>query len=131
MLIRQLQGPPALPLDPAGLDALRKSAQAALPQGAKDIKPVGETRDLLPVFGWKSFEITFDYEFYGQQLRRSILYINMIPGRVVQVEVTSTLPDFENVHEKTRKLMFGWFEPNRDLSPSEARDYEAGGFKGS
>ena len=129
--ISQMHGVKALPLDPDGLAALRKSAQAAIPDGAKNVKPVAEVKDLLPVFGWKSFEVTFQYEFFGQQLQRSVLYINMLPGRVVQVSVTSTTADFENVHEKTRKLMFGWFEPKRDLSPDEAREYEEGSFKGS
>ena len=128
--ISQVQGAAALPLDAPGLAVLRKSAQASLPQGAKNIKPAGETNDLLPLFGWKSFEVTFDYEFFGQQMRRSTLYINMVPGRVVQVNVTSTTLDFDQVHEKMRKLMFGWFEPNRDLSPQEAKDYEEGKFKG-
>ena len=131
VLIRQLGGAPALPLDAAGLAVLRKMAQAALPQGAKDIKPFGEINDLLPVFGWKSFEVTFDYNFFGQQMRRSFLYINMIPGRVVAVQVTAAVLDFDQVHEKVRKLMFGWFEPNRDLTPDAARDYEEGGLKGS
>lgn len=129
--VRQLAGPPALPLDPAGLDALRKSALASVPQGAKDIKPAGEIKDLLPVFGWKSFEATFEYEFYGQLMRHSVLYINMIPGRVIQVSVTSIAPDFEGVHESVRKMMFGWFEPKRDLNPDAAKEYEDGMYKGS
>ncbi len=129
--ISQVPGVQALPLDPAGLAALRKDAQARLPEGAKNIHAAGEENDLLPVFGWKSFEVTFEYEFYGQQMRRSMLYVNMIPGRVVQVSVTAVAADFENVHEKLRKLMFGWFEPNRDLPPEQARQYEAGEIRGS
>ena len=128
--INQLKGVQALPLDPGGLAVLRKAAQATLPSGAKEIKPAGEVSDLLPVFGWKSFEATFDYEFYGQRMRSSVLYINMIPGRVVQASVTALVPHFEQVHEKMRKLMFGWFEPKRDLSPNDAKEYEEGGFKG-
>ena len=129
--INQVLGIQALPLDATGLAALRQGAQTAVPQGAKDIKPTGETNDLLPIFGWKSYEATFEYDFYGQQMRRSVLYINMIPGRVVRVNVTALASDFDQVHEKMRKLMFGWFEPKRDLPPQEARDYEEGGFKGS
>ena len=130
MQISQVHGPQALPLDPPGLDALRKSAQAALPEGSKDVKAAGEANDLLPIFGWKSFEVTFEYEFYGQQMRQSTLYVNMIPGRVVRVNVTALATDFDKVHEKMRKLMYGWFEPSRDLSPEEARQYESGEFKG-
>ena len=128
--ISQIGGVQAVPLDPTGLTVLRKQAQAALPAGAKNIKMTGEINDLLPVFGWKSFEVTFDYEFYGQQLRQSTLYINMIPGRVIQVDVTALATDFDNIHERMRKMMFGWFEPSRDLSPDEARQYENGEFKG-
>lgn len=129
--ISQVRGVQALPLDPAGLAALRKDAQARLPEGAKNIQAAGEVSDLLPVFGWKSFEVTFQYEFYGQPMQRSLLYVNMVPGRVVQVSVTAAVADFEAVHERARKLMFGWFEPKRDLSPEAARQYEAGEYTGS
>ena len=50
VVISQLQGVQALPLDPAGLTALRQSAQAAVPQGAKNIKPTGEIIDLAASF---------------------------------------------------------------------------------
>ena len=128
--IGQLRGVQALPLDAAALEALRKDARAHLPEGAKDIKAVGEASDLLPVFDWKSFEVTFEYEFYGQTVRRSQLYINMLPGRVVQVGVTATPADFDKIHEEMRKMMFGWFEPNRSLTPDAAHEYESGEFHG-
>ena len=63
-------------------------------------------------------------------MRRSVLYINMIPGRVVQVSVTATPENFEKVHEKVRQFMFNWFEPKRDLNRDAAREYEEGGYKG-
>lgn len=129
--ITQVRGVQALPLDPTGLAALRKAAQETLPQGAKDIKLAGETNDLLPLFGWKSYETKFEYDFFGQAMSRSVLYINMIPGRVVRVSVTAPVTDFDKVHEQVRELMFGWFEPNRDLSPAAAREYEEGGYHGS
>lgn len=129
--IGQLRGVQALPLTPEGLAALRKDAQARLPEGSKNIQATDEVNDLLPVFGWKSFEVTFQYEFFGQQMKRSTLYVNMIPGRVVQVSVTATVADFEAIHEQMRKLMFGWFEPKRDLTPEAARQYEAGEILGS
>ena len=129
--LSQVNGARELPLDAPGLAALRKDAQARLPEGAKNVRAAGEDNGLLPVFGWKSFEVTFEYEFYGQQMRRSMLYVNMIPGRVVRVSVTAAVPDFEKIHEKMRRLMYGWFEPNRDLPPEQARQYEAGEIRGS
>ena len=101
-----------------------------MPDGAKEVKAVGEVNDLLPVFGWKSFEVTFEYEYFGQRVQRSTLYVNMIPGRVVQVSVVALPADFEKVHEQMRKMMFGWFEPSRDLTPEQAQEYENGQFKG-
>ena len=130
VVIRQLSGPPALPLDPTGLEALRKATQATLPQGASNIKASGETKDLLPFPEWKSFEAAFDYDFYGVPMRRSVLYINMVPGRVIQVSVSAPTTEFDQVHELTRQLMFNWFEPKRELSPESAKDYEEGKYQG-
>ena len=129
--VSQVAGVQALPMDADGLTALRKAAQKAVPEGAKAITPAGETSDLLPVMGWTSFEVTYDYEFFGQSMRRSLLYVNMLPGRVIQVSVNSTATDFDKVHGKMRNMIYGWFEPNRSLSPAEAKEYEEGGYRGS
>ena len=120
----------ALPLDAGGKSALQKQAEGQIPKGALKITalPVGD--NVLPVDGWKSVEFTYRYELFGQSMRRSVCYINMLPGRVVQWTVAAPDESFDAVHEDARVLMFHWFEPKRELSPEMARQYEAGELHG-
>ncbi len=131
VVIEQISGKQALALDAAGRSALDADAGKTLPSGAKNATELPPRTDLLPVFGWTTLELSHRYEFYGQAMRRSILYINMIPGRVVQVTVTAPDAAFDAVHEQMRLVMSGWFEPKRDLPPDLAQKYEDGILGGS
>ena len=117
----------ALPLDPAGQDALAKEVLKSIPSSAKKVEAQPVQNDVLPIRGWTSVELVYRYELFGQSMRRSVVFINMLPGRVVQW--TTAAPDavFDAVHEQARVLMFNWFEPKRELSPKMAREYEEGG----
>ena len=131
VVIEQVGGKQALDLGEAGKRDLDASAGKSLPSGAKNVTELPPRTDLLPVFGWTTLEIDHRYEFYGQSMRRGILYVNMIPGRVIQVTITAPDAAFDAVHEQARLIMSGWFEPKRDLPPDLARKYEEGQLGGS
>ncbi len=131
VVIEQVSGKQAMALDAAGRSELDTNAGKTLPSGARNVTELPPRTDLLPVFGWTTLELCHRYEFFGQAMRRGILYINMIPGRVVQVTVTAPDAVFDEVHEQMRLLMSGWFEPKRDLPPDLARKYEDGTLGGS
>ena len=116
----------ALPLDAAGKAVLQKQAESQISKRAVKITapPVGN--NVLPVNGWTSVEFTYRYELFGQPVRRSVCFINMLPERVVQWSVVAPDEAFDSVHEDARVLMFHWFEPRRELSPEMARQYENG-----
>ncbi len=131
VVIEQVSGKQALAFDAAGQHELDTNAGKTLPAGSKNVTELPPRTDLLPIFGWTTLEICHRYEFYGQGMRRGILYVNMIPGRVVQVTVTAPDAVFDAVHEQMRLVMSGWFEPKRDLPPDLARKYEEGTLGGS
>ena len=62
-------------------------------------------------------------------MRRSLMYINMLPGRVVQLSVVAAEADFDQVHKAGRQILSSWFEPSRVLPPDLQKKYEtaAGG----
>lgn len=122
--ISQVMGAQTLPLDATGQGELLKRATALLPNGAKNVEVLPAVTDLLPIFHWTSVEFAHRYDFYGQKMHRSVVYINMLPGRVVQMTVTAPEPVFDAVHNQARMMMSGWFEPKRDLPPDLAREYE-------
>ena len=119
-----------LPLDAAGKATLLKQAEAQIPKGAVKITALPATENVLPIHHWTSVEFTYHYELFGQAMRRSVCYINMLPGRVVQWSVVAPDDAFDAVHEESRVLMFHWFEPKRELAPDMARQYEEGTVHG-
>ena len=131
VVIAQISGKQTLALDATGQHDLDAAAGKSLPGGAKNVTELPPRTDLLPIFGWTTLEITHRYDFYGQAMRRCFLYVNMVPGRVVQVTVTAPEAAFDAVHEQMRLIMSGWFEPKRDLPPDIARKYEEGQLGGS
>lgn len=128
--ISQVKGT-ALPLDAAGKELLGKQVLGQIPKGATKVETLPILDGLLPTGHWTSAEWTYRYEFFGQTMRYSVCYVNMLPGRIVQWSVTAPDALFDAVHEQARVLMFQWFEPKRELSPEMAREYEQGTMHGS
>ncbi len=121
--LESFPGSKLLTIDQAGGRELQQLAAAQLPGDAKNV--VAQTLELnaLPLFGWNTLEATFRYDYFGQPVRRSVLYVSMIPGRVVQLTVTAPDADFDKVHKQARQLLGSWFEPTRDLPPDLQRKF--------
>ena len=122
-----VSGVRALPLDEAGKVVLRERVDKSLPSGAKNVLPSPEVESPLSINGWQSAEFSRTYEFYGQAISHSVMFINMEPGRVVQVTVTAPKDSFEKVHDAVHALLFSWSEP----SPELLRKLESGEVRGS
>ena len=129
--LSQVSGAPSLPLDAGGKAELLKRVVAQLPGGAEHVEALPPADNLLPIFHWTSVEFSHRYDFYGQKLRRSVIYVNMLPGRVVQMTVVAPDAVFDEVHNQARLILSNWFEPKRDLPPDLAREYESGKVGGS
>ena len=129
--IENVAGVSALALDPAGKIALRKQVDGAVPPGAKNVAALPDEDNPLPIFGWKDVEMTRSYDFYGQTICHGVIFLNMRPGRVVQVTITAPKADYNKLHDAVRLLMFSWFEPSKDLSKETARKLEEGTMGGS
>lgn len=124
-------GVKALNFDEAGRADLFKKVTGQVPNGATNVQALPVESDVLPIFHWTSAEFTLRYDFGGQKMRRSVLFINMLPGRVVQLTVTAPDKTFDDVHNQARVMLANWFEPKRDLPPDIAKEYESGEVHGS
>ena len=111
------EGSKLLTIDQAGGLELQQLATGLLPNDARNVVAQPVELNPLPLFGWSTLEVTFRYEYFGQPVRRSVMYVSMIPGRVVQLTVTAPEADFGKVHKQARQLLGSWFEPSRDLPP--------------
>ena len=123
--LENFAGSKLLTIDQTGGLELQQLATAQLPGDAKKVVALPIELNPLPLYGWKTLEATFRYEYFGQPVRRSVLYVSMIPGRVVELTVTAPDADFDKVHKQARQLLGSWFEPSRDLPPDLQRKYLA------
>ncbi len=113
--LEQFAGPKLLTIDPAGGHDLGQLAAGQVPGDAKNVTALPVELNPLPLFGWKTLEASFRYDYFGQTVRRSVMYVSMIPGRVVQLTITAPEADFVKVHQQACQFLGSWFEPSRDL----------------
>ena len=99
---------PNIPFQAASLETYRKRVFAMIPQGAAGVKLDADAVDPLPVFGWKSFEFTVNYDFFGQSYRRSVLFLNLNAREQIMVTAVALQQDFDGVHTAAMDLMRSW-----------------------
>lgn len=97
-----------------GLETYRQRSLAMIPRGAQNIHVVGEQADPLPIFGWKDYEFTVDYDFYGQTFRRGTFFIN-IDSKLQLVMTTTSAPDtFAAMHTAAFRVLRSWCVAPKD-----------------
>ena len=124
--LAQVSGVQTLAFDAAGQAELLKRSTAEVSSGAKSLEALPLVENLVPVNHWTSLEFAYRYVFFGQKMRTSVLYVNMKPGTVVTLKVVAPEEVFDEVHNQARIMLSSWFEPENDLPPGLAREYETG-----
>ncbi len=113
-----------LTIDEAGARALLQQINARVPKEATNVVALPANYNPLPLFGWTDLEVTVRYDFYGQTVRQSLMYVHMKPGRLIEFSMTAPDKEFEGLYRPARSVLSSWFEPSRDLPPELARQYE-------
>jgi hypothetical protein len=113
-----------LTIDQAGGQDLVGQITTQLPPDAKNAKVLAVDLNPLAIFGWQTLEVSITYDYFGEAMRRSLMYLLMLPGRVVQLTVVAPAGDFDKVHKEARHILSSWFEPSRDLPPDLQNKYE-------
>ena len=121
--LEQFAGPKLLTIDQAGGRDLGQIAASQIPGDAKNVAALPVELNPLPLFGWNTLEASFRYDYFGQTVRRSVMYVSMIPGRILQLTVIAPEADFVKVHKQAFQLLGSWFEPSRDLPPDLQAKY--------
>lgn len=123
--IESVKSTPPLNVDETGGRALLGQVTGQVPDGAKQIVALAAELNPMPLFGWQTLEATVSYELVGEKMRRSIMYVKMLPGRIVALTVVARDADFDRVHTEARHILSSWFEPSRDLPPDLQKKYES------
>ena len=100
----------AIPFDEKGIEKLRAIARSLLPSAFTN--PEGQFEIVNPIIlqDWTSFEIGFGGQFYGIESRRSILFINLAPGRQLLISIDAATADFEKLHKDAYRSLATWRE---------------------
>ena len=101
---------PGFTPDDKGSADLQARAARLVPEGAKEVKLMRTLPNVLPIAGWKSWETIYDYNFFGQILRQSILYLDAGQGRVVRLVVQAPQTAFPRVYPSARGIVLTWHE---------------------
>ena len=99
---------PDTPFRDTGLDVYRRGVLSGLPEGAVNARIVAEKANPLPIFGWKDYEFTVTYNFFGRDLRRGVVFVNVNPKQQVLMTVSAEQGNFEQVHSQGLTLMQSW-----------------------
>lgn len=123
--LERFPGSALLTIDAAGGLALQQIAASQMPGDAKEVVALPAELNPLPLYHWNTLEATFRYQYFGKPVRRSVMYVSMIPGRVVQLTVTASDADFDKLHKQAHQMLSSWFEPTRDLPPDLQQKFAA------
>jgi hypothetical protein len=100
-----------IPLDEAGIEVLRKFARTLLPAEATDVGEIWEVTNPTVLQGWTSFEVGFDYSYFGRHFCRSVLFINLDSKRQVHFIVDAIPAEFDALYKTTYRTLATWWEP--------------------
>ena len=121
--LEPFKGDKLLTIDQAGTRDLMQQSTSQLPADAKNVTALPAELNPLPIFGWSTLEASVRYDLLGRLMRRSVMYVSMLPGRVLQLTVIGPDADFDKLHKQARQMLGSWFEPSRDLPPELQRKY--------
>ena len=99
---------PNTPFRDTSLDLYRRRVLSGIPQGAVNTHIVAEKTDPLPIFGWKDYEFTVAYDFFGRSLRSSVVFINLNAKEQISMTVIASQNDFDKVHGQGMTVMQSW-----------------------
>ncbi len=89
---------------------LQARAAKLLPEGAKEVKLVRTRLNVLPIAGWTSWETIYEYNFFGQLFRHSVLYLDAGNGHVVRLVVQAPQDRFTRIYPTARGILLSWHE---------------------
>ncbi len=104
-------GSAKIPLDEAGLRAMRKKAVSLVPADASEVCVTWEVVNPTILQGWTSYEVGLDYVQAGKHFCRSILFINLDAERQIRFLVTAWPANFAPLYAATYKSLATWYQP--------------------
>jgi hypothetical protein len=74
---------------------------------AQKMRVVGEQLNPVVINGHETYEVTVEYELYGQQFAASVIFMNL-PDTQVRFRVSARKQDFEKVQKAFRASLYSW-----------------------
>lgn len=116
----------ALTIDEGGARELLQQVVAQLPKEAKNVAAYPPECNPFPISTWKDLRAVVRYELFGVTYRRSVMYVAMKPGRIVEFSVTAPDTDFDKLYKPARSVLANFFEAD-DSTPADSPVMSAGG----
>jgi hypothetical protein len=92
-------------LDEATVKQLQQQVLASVPQGAQNVALISDEKNPLRISQQETYEVTLEYNFFGQDYDLSVLFVNL-PDTQVRFRTVARKSDFEKVHREFRASLF-------------------------
>lgn len=102
-----------VPLAPPGsfdeeqLTKLTAEATALVPKGSEKITIISQDKSPLAINGQDTFLVVIGYNYYGQEYRRSILFLNRATDQI-RFQLTCRAPDFDELQRAFMQSQYSW-----------------------
>lgn len=93
--------------DEESLKKLVSDAVMLVPKGSENVTIISQEKNPLLIHGKETFLITLSYTFFGQEYRRSILFLNR-GNEQIRSQLTCRAADFDELHRTFFHSQFTW-----------------------
>lgn len=107
---------PTVLFKPPDLERYHAYALAQAPAGSTEVRLTEEKENPLPIFDWTDREYVLEYALYGQNCKRSVLFINVDAATQLRVTAVGSPADFERVRKAVYSLLQSW-RPSSSAPP--------------
>jgi hypothetical protein len=97
----QIPLPGAQNFDEPTMKALQERVQQSLPSDSHDVTVVSAEKNPLMINQHETFEVTVAYQLYGEQFRRSVLFMNLSDTQLT-FSFVARKSDFDKLHAAFR-----------------------------
>lgn len=105
-----LPPPPTAEFDPKWVEEARAKLLKSLPKEAVDTTVENHPQP-INFNGWKTYELTVNYNYFGDRLQKSVCFIRLRTGESVELTALARKGNFEQVHGFAMQMAGSWTAP--------------------
>ena len=83
---------------------------AFAPAGATDFSELEDTLEPLNINQWKSYRLTFSYNYFGRRIRHAVTFLTLENGQQAVLDTSAIAKEFTEALVRSDHLIRTWHE---------------------